>query len=297
MKVATWNVNSIRARRERVLAWLAANEPDVLCLQELKTEEADFPGEEFRALGYEAAVCGQRTYNGVAILARGALRDVERGFGDGTDDPQARFVAATVMAAGTAGAPGTGVAGAPGEARAPRAVGAPGEAARGVRVMSAYVPNGEAVGSEKFAYKLAWCERLVAHLRARVDLRGETVLAGDFNVAPAPIDVHDPAAWEGHVLYSEAERAAFAAIVGVGLVDIVRRLNPTAPMFSWWDYRMLAFPKNRGLRIDHVLVSPALAARAQSAYVDRAARKGKLPSDHAPVVVEFAESAAVRAGG
>lgn len=264
MKLATWNVNSIRARRERVLEWIATNEPDVLCLQELKTAEADFPADDFRALGYEAAVCGQRTYNGVAILARGPLRDVERGFGDGVDDPQARFVAATV--------PG------------------------GVRVMSAYVPNGEAVGSEKFTYKMAWCERLVAFLRARVDTGGEAVLAGDFNVAPAPIDVHDPAAWEGHVLYSETERAAFAEIVAVGFVDIVRQLNPTAPMFSWWDYRQLAFPKNLGLRIDHVLVTPGLAARATVAHVDRAARKGKLPSDHAPVVVEFAARSA-GAGG
>jgi len=257
MKLATWNVNSIRARRDRVLEWMAANQPDVLCLQELKTEDADFPAEDFRGLGYEAAVFGQRTYNGVAILARGPLGDVERGFGDGIADQQARFVAATV--------------------------------ADGVRVMSAYVPNGEAVGSEKFAYKLAWCERLVAFLRARVDTGGLAVLAGDFNVAPAPIDVHDPALWEGHVLFSAPEREAFAQIVGVGLVDIVRRLNPTSPMYSWWDYRQLAFPKNHGLRIDHVLVTPALAALAAAAHVDRAARQGKLPSDHAPVVVEFAE--------
>ncbi len=260
MKLATWNVNSIRARRERVLEWIGANEPDVLCLQELKTEEADFPADDLRALGYEAAVCGQRTYNGVAILARGPLRDVERGFGDGVDDPQARFVAATVASA-----------------------------AGDVRVMSAYVPNGEAVGSEKFTYKLAWCRRLVAFLGARLDTAGLAVLAGDLNVAPAPIDVHDPALWEGRVLYSEVERAAFAEIVAAGLVDVVRRLNPTAPLFSWWDYRQLAFPKNLGLRIDHVLVTPRLAASAAAAYVDRAARKGKLPSDHAPVVVEFAE--------
>jgi exodeoxyribonuclease-3 len=256
MKVATWNVNSIRARRERVVEWVGRNEPDVLCLQELKTEDAEFPADEFRELGYEAALFGQRTYNGVAILARGPLRDVELGFGDGVPDPQARFIAATT--------------------------------ASGVRVMSAYIPNGEAVGSEKFAYKLAWCERLVAYLQARLAPGVRVALCGDFNVAPAPIDVHDPASWEGHVLYSTEERAAFARIIGCGLVDVVRQLNPNEPLFSWWDYRQLAFPKNHGLRIDHVLVTPALAEHATAARVDRAARKGKLPSDHAPVVVEFA---------
>jgi exodeoxyribonuclease-3 len=192
----------------------------------------------------------------VAILSRSPLADIERGFGDGGDESQARFVAAT-----TAG---------------------------GIRVMSVYVPNGEAVGSEKFAYKLAWCERLVVYLEGRLTSDAPSVVCGDFNVAPAEIDVHDPASWQGHVLFSAEERAAFRRIIDCGLIDIVRQLNPQEPMYSWWDYRQLAFPKNRGLRIDHLLLTPALARRAGTAHVDRNARKGKLPSDHAPVVVEVA---------
>lgn len=254
MKLAAWNVNSIRAREERVLGWLDAHRPDVLCLQETKVEEGKFPAEGFRARGYEVAACCQKTYNGVAIVSRTPLADVERGLADGVEDAQARCIAAT---------------------------------AAGVRVLSVYVPNGEAVGSEKFAYKLAWMDRLRAHLAARVTPDAPLVVCGDFNVAPAPLDVHDPAAWEGHVLFSEPERAALARLVSVGLVDLVRQLHPATPLFTWWDYRMLSFPKNRGLRIDHILATPALAARATAAGVDREARKGKQPSDHAPVWAEF----------
>ncbi len=265
MKLATWNVNSIRARHERVLAWVEANRPDVLCLQELKAEDEKFPAADYRALGYEIATFGEKTYNGVAILARGPLGEVERGFADGAGDPQARFLAATAATAATA--------------------------AGGVRVMCAYAPNGEAVGSEKFAYKLAWFERLRAYLAARVRPGSAAVLCGDLNVAPEPIDVHDPALWEGRVLYSAEERAALARAVGAaGLVDVIRRLHPEDRIYTWWDYRQLAFPRNLGLRIDHVLATPALAARATAARVDREARKGKLPSDHAPVVVELAEA-------
>jgi exodeoxyribonuclease-3 len=253
MKIATWNVNSIRIRQERVLAWLAAEAPDVLCLQELKAMEEQFSIIDFQALGYEAAVYGQRTYNGVAILARSPLAQVERGI-DTEEDPQARFIAATIG---------------------------------GIRVASVYVPNGEAVGSEKFAYKLAWMARLRAYVAAHLAEGVPLLLCGDFNVAPAPIDVHDPALWEGHVLYSREERAAFAELLATGLVDLVRELNPDQPLFTWWDYRQLAFPKNHGLRIDHVLAAPALRPRVLAARVDRQARKGKLPSDHAPVVVEL----------
>jgi exodeoxyribonuclease-3 len=149
------------------------------------------------------------------------------------------------------------------------------------------VPNGEAVGSEKFAYKLAWMARLRAYVAAHLAEGVPLLLCGDFNVAPAPIDVHDPALWEGHVLYSREERAAFAELLATGLVDLVRELNPDQPLFTWWDYRQLAFPKNHGLRIDHVLAAPALRPRVLAARVDRQARKGKLPSDHAPVVVEL----------
>jgi exodeoxyribonuclease-3 len=254
VRIVTWNVNSVRAREERLLAYLTQRVPDVLCLQEIKVEDERFPVEACRALGYAAAVFGQRTYNGVAILSRTPLTEVRRGFDDGDPDPQARFIAATTA---------------------------------GVRVMSAYVPNGQAVGSEKFAYKLQWLERLGRHVGAACAGDSPAVLCGDLNVAPEPIDVHDPAAWEGQVLCSAAEREALARALGSGWIDVVRRLNPEARIYSWWDYRQLAFPKNRGLRIDHIFARAALALRARAAGVDRDARKGKLPSDHAPVWAEF----------
>jgi exodeoxyribonuclease-3 len=254
VRIATWNVNSVKAREERLLAYLTQRAPDVLCLQELKVEDAKFPLEACRGLGYEAAVFGQRTYNGVAILSRTPLLDVQRGFDDGGDDPQARCIAATTA---------------------------------GVRVMSVYVPNGQAVGSEKFAYKLRWLERLGRHLDAALAADPPAALCGDLNVAPEAIDVHDPGAWEGQVLVSPPEREALARAVHPRLVDVVRHLNPQGGLYSWWDYRQLAFPKNHGLRIDHIFASPSLAARATAAGVDRDARKGKLPSDHAPVWAEF----------
>jgi len=254
VRIVTWNVNSVKAREERLLAYLTQRAPDVLCLQETKVEDVKFPVAACRALGYEVAAFGQRAYNGVAILSRTPLADVQRGFGDGDDDPQARLIAATTA---------------------------------GVRVMSVYVPNGQALGSEKFVYKLRWLERLGRHLAAAVSAAAPAALCGDFNVAPEAIDVHDPVAWEGHVLCSEEERAAFVRAVQPRLVDVVRRLNPDARLYSWWDYRQLAFPKNHGLRIDHILATPPLAERAVAAGVDRDMRKGKLPSDHAPVWVEI----------
>jgi exodeoxyribonuclease-3 len=259
VKIATWNVNSIRARQERVLAWIAAQRPDVLCLQEIKSEDGKFPVEAFRALGYDVATFGQRTYNGVAILATSPVTDVVRGFDDGVDDAQARFLAGTV---------------------------------RGVRVLCAYVPNGDTVGSPKWAYKLDWMDRLACWLGARVRDGADAVLCGDFNVAPAPLDVHDPALWERSVLFAPEARAALERIRATGFVDVPRALHPAEPLFSWWDYRMLSFPKNRGLRIDHVFATPGLAARAVAAGVDREARKGAQPSDHAPVWVEFGGTAA-----
>ncbi len=257
MKLATWNVNSIRARLERVLAWLEAHRPDVICLQETKVEDGAFPSDELHRLGYECAFHGQRTYNGVAILSRTKLDDVTRGFGDGDEDAQARLLAATTA---------------------------------GVRVMSVYVPNGESVGSEKFRYKLDWMERLRRYVTVQIGERRTAILCGDFNVAPAPLDVHDPAAWEGGVLFSEPERTQLRKIVDAGLVDLLRTMHPTEPLFTWWDYRMLGFPKNRGLRIDHLLVTPALAERATASGVDRNSRKGKLPSDHAAVWAEFRDA-------
>ncbi len=255
MKLATWNVNSIRARQERALAWLGAARPDALCLQETKVGDADFPVEEFRALGYHVALHGQRTYNGVAIASLEEPRDVVRGLDDGDDDPQARLIAATVG---------------------------------GVRVISAYCPNGQAPGTDKFAYKLRWFERLSAYLTRRHRPDEPLALCGDFNVAPEPIDVHDPQAWEGQTMCTLDERAAWRRLCGFGLVDVYRARHPEPGRYSWWDYRQLAFPFNKGLRIDHVLATEGLASRCIAAEIDREARKGKQASDHAPVVVEFA---------
>ena len=253
MKIATWNVNSVKARRERLLAFLARHGPDVVCLQELKTEEAGFPRDELLAVGYHAAVLGQKTYNGVAVLTRSLPSDVTTGFGDGGDESQARFVTATVD---------------------------------GIRFASAYVPNGQTVGSEKWTYKLEW----LARLRSWVERQAGTplVLCGDYNVAPEERDVANPAAWEGTVLCHEEVRAAFGRLRSLGLVDAFRLHHAEGGLYTWWDYRQLAFPKNDGLRIDHVLVSLELAPRCVSAVVDRDERKGKLPSDHAPVLVELA---------
>ena len=240
MKLATWNVNSIRARHERLVAWIGEHRPDVLCLQETKVEDHAFPAMEIRALGYDVVMHGQRTYNGVAILARTPMTDVRRGFGDGDDESQTRLIAATIG---------------------------------DVRVLSVYVPNGESVGTEKYRYKLAWMERLRRHLATVVTPKRPLVLCGDFNVAPAPIDVHDPVAWEGRVLFSAEERQALRAIVGVGLEDLLRQMHPTEPLFTWWDYRMLAFPKRSRAADRPLLVTPALAARVTASGVDRESRR------------------------
>ncbi len=253
MKLATWNVNSIRAREERLLRWLTTHRPDVLCLQELKVTEDAFPLLPIRSLGYHAAVHGQKTYNGVAILSREEPAEIERGFGDGGDDTQARLVAARVGS---------------------------------VRVVSAYVPNGQEVGSDKWAYKLDWLKRLRAWLDRRCSKGDLVAVCGDFNVAPEARDVCDPAAWEPSVLFHPGARAALEHVRAWGLVDAFRLHHDAPGLYSWWDYRMLAFPKNQGLRIDHVLLSEPLAARCTSALIDRNERKGKQPSDHAPVVVE-----------
>jgi exodeoxyribonuclease III len=257
MKVASWNVNSVRARSDRLLRWLGAHTPDVLCLQELKVQDADFPFETLRAAGYEAAVHGQKTYNGVAILARTAPAEVERGLGDGGDDAQARLVSARVA---------------------------------GIRVVSVYVPNGQEVGSEKWSYKLDWLRRLRAWLDRRCSPDEPLLLCGDFNVAPEARDVHDPAAWEPTVLFHPEARAALDSVRAWGLADTLRLHRQEDGLYSWWDYRMLAFPRNNGLRIDFVLASAPLARRCSAASIDRDERKGTLPSDHAPVIAEFRDA-------
>jgi exodeoxyribonuclease-3 len=255
MKIVTWNVNSIRTRLERLLRWLDRHRPDVMCLQELKVTEERFPYEPLRAAGYSAAVNGQKTYNGVAILSRTAPEGVERVFDDGGDETQARFIAARV---------------------------------NGLRIASLYVPNGGTVGSEKWRYKLEWLGRLRAYLERSADPSERLVLCGDFNVAPDDKDVAHPESWANSVLCHDDVRRALAGIVDWGLVDLVRKKHPDGGVYSWWDYRMLAFPKNDGLRIDHILATASVAERLESAEVDRQERKGKQPSDHAPVVVSTA---------
>lgn len=254
MKVVTYNINGIKARSERLLAYLERTTPDVVCLQEIKSEDATFPRETFTALGYHVETLGQKAYNGVAILSRAKLTDVVRGFGDGEDDTQARFLCAR---------------------------------AGDLHVASVYVPNGSAVGSEKYAYKLDWLSRMERFVRARVRPDARWVICGDYNVAPADLDVHDPVAWAGSVLCSEPERAGFRALLGAGLFDAFRAKYPEQVAYTWWDYQMLGFPKNRGLRIDHFLVTKPVLDSAVSVEVDRQERKGKQPSDHAPVVLQL----------
>jgi exodeoxyribonuclease-3 len=254
MKIATWNVNSIRARQERLLNWLIQHQPDVLCLQELKVTEDDFPVEALHNLGYYAAVYGQKTYNGVAILARMEPAHLERGFGDGAEDPQARFIAATV---------------------------------NGIRIVSLYVPNGAEVGSEKYAYKLEWLRRLRTYLQDGDRPARPLVLCGDFNIAPESRDVANPEAWEGSVLFNPEMRDQFRQLLDSGFADIFRSRQLDSGYYSWWDYRQLGFPRNDGLRLDHILATTSLAGGCIDAFIDREERKGPKPSDHAPVVAVF----------
>ena len=254
MIIATWNVNSVRARKDRLLAWLGAHRPDVICLQELKGVRTDFPWDEIHAAGYEAVGTFQPTYNGVAILARQPMMDASEGLDDGEDDPQARLVAATV---------------------------------NGIRVVCVYVPNGQEPGSDKYLYKLRWLDRLEAWVRRNAVVGQPMVICGDFNIVPRDSDAHDVATWSGSVLLNPEVRGRLDALKAVGLVDVVAVRHPEGGPYSWWDYRMLGFPKNRGLRIDVVLATPELAARCTDAYTDRDERRGEKPSDHAPVVVEF----------
>ncbi len=254
VRLATWNVNSIRARQGRLVALLERHRPELLCLQELKATAADFPGEAIAAAGYQAAVVGQRTYNGVAILSPAPLGEVAEGLGDGVDDPQARLVSAR---------------------------------AAGLRLMSAYVPNGGEVGGEKWAYKLGWLDRLLAALRRSASPSEPLVVAGDFNVAPRDVDVAHPEAWRDSVLCHPEVRQRLQALLDWGLVDLGAREAPGGGVYTWWDYRQLAFAKNDGLRIDLVLATEAVARRCRRVWVDRDERKGAKPSDHAPVICEL----------
>lgn len=254
MRIVTWNVNSIRIRIDRLVAFLARHQPDALCLQELKVVEADFPYEAIAAAGYQAAVLGQKTYNGVAILTRQPVTVLHRGMDDGEDDPQARLL--DVQLGPT-------------------------------RVISVYVPNGSEVGSEKYAYKRRWLQRLAEHLRRTASPGDDLCVCGDYNIAPEARDVRNPAAWQDSILFSAEMKADWDALLAWGLQDAFRAVRPESGLFSWWDYRNLGFVKNDGLRIDHVLATASLTARAKAASIDRDERKGEKPSDHAPVIVDF----------
>jgi exodeoxyribonuclease-3 len=261
VRLVTWNVNSLKARLERVEEWLAECEPDVVCMQETKLADTGFPTMAFSALGYESAHHGEGRWNGVAILSRVGLDDVVMGFADdAAPDPEARLITATCG---------------------------------GVRVMSAYVPNGRALDHEHYQYKLRWLDRLVGHLDLTADPASPTALCGDFNIAPTDIDVWDPAALVDATHVSEPERAALRRLLDWGLTDVFRAQFPdTERLYSWWDYRAGNFHKGIGMRIDLVLGSRSLAEHVEWALIDRNARKGKQPSDHAPLVVQTAEEVA-----
>ena len=253
MKIASWNVNSLKVRLPQVLDWLAANEPDVLGLQETKLADEQFPVEAFAEAGWRVRFSGQRTYNGVALVSRGEASDVVTDL-PGRDDPQRRVLGATVD---------------------------------GTRIYNLYVPNGSEVGSDKYAYKLDWLEHLAGHLATELERHPRLVAMGDFNIAPGDADVYDPQELAGQIHCSEPERTALARLLETGLEDTFRRFEQPERTYSWWDYRAQAFRRNRGLRIDLILVSPALASRCRRSIVDPGPRGGERPSDHAPVVAEF----------
>ncbi|NHQ84613.1 exodeoxyribonuclease III [Iodobacter sp. HSC-16F04] len=254
MQIVTWNVNSLKVRLPQVLEWLAAN-PDVtaLCLQETKMEDVNFPRAEIEAAGFHVVFAGQKTYNGVAIIAREALSDVVVNI-PGFVDHQVRLIAATV---------------------------------KEVRLVCAYIPNGQSLDSEKYPYKLAWLEALTQWLKTEMASHEKLALLGDYNIAPQDIDVHDPAKWEGQVLVSEPERAAFQALLDLGLTDSYRLFDQPEKSFSWWDYRGFGFRKNAGMRIDHILLSKKLVPLCSACVIDREPRKNERPSDHTPVIASL----------
>ena len=255
MKIASWNVNSLKVRLPHLRDWLASALPDVVALQETKTEDAKFPADEIAALGYQCVFSGQKTYNGVALLAREKPRDIVTDI-PGLDDPQRRILLGTVG---------------------------------NVRVANLYVVNGQAVGSEKYQYKLRWLAKVREFLAAEMQKHPNLVVLGDFNIAPDDRDVHDPAAWHEQILCSTPERSALKSILDVGLHDSFRLFEPNGGHFSWWDYRQGAFRRNLGLRIDLILASEALRARCRASTIDRTPRTWERASDHTPVLLELTD--------
>lgn len=253
MRVASWNVNSIRVRLPHVLDWLAASKPDVLALQETKSLDEAFPGPELESAGYHVVCSGQKTYNGVALLSRQRPAEIVTEL-HGFDDPQRRLIAASLG---------------------------------GLRVYNVYVPNGQAVGTDKFEYKLRWLDALCGQLRMELEHNDKILVVGDFNIAPDDRDVHDPEAWMGQVLVSEPERDRLRNVLELGFRDTFRLFDQPEASFSWWDYRAAAFRRNRGLRIDLLLASEALAASCKRSTIDSRPRAWEKPSDHAPVMADF----------
>jgi len=254
LKIATWNVNSLRIRLSQVLNWLQTRQPDILALQETKIVDTIFPTAEVAAVGYQAAFAGQKAYNGVAVLSRLTATEVVTEL-PGLEDPQRRLLGATIG---------------------------------NVRVLNLYVPNGQAVGTDKYIYKLNWLDRLADYVQTQLAAYPHLVVLGDFNIAPEDRDVYDPPAWTGQILCSEPERAAFRRLLNLGLADTFRLFDQEESAFSWWDYRAANFRRNRGLRIDHILADPTLAKACTACRIDKETRRLDQPSDHAPVIAKFA---------
>ena len=253
MKIASWNVNSLKVRLPQVIDWIAAHEPDVLAVQETKLTDENFPTADVAAAGYEAVFSGQKTYNGVALLSRSSVEQVDSQFPN-LEKQERRTIAATVG---------------------------------GVRIVNLYVVNGQEVGSDKYLYKLEWLDAVAVYLRDQIEEWGDVIVVGDFNIAPEDSDVHDPEAWREKILCSTPEREALKKILQLGFYDVFRKFDQEEKSFSWWDYRAAAFRRNMGLRIDLVLATDRLRDACVRCYIDKSPRKNERPSDHAPVVAEF----------
>jgi exodeoxyribonuclease III len=260
MKIATWNINGVRARIDNLLAWLKESAPDIVCLQEIKTVDADFPRAEIEALGYHVETHGQKGFNGVALLSKASPVEIMRGLPGDTSDEQARYIEGVY-------ALGSGI----------------------VRVGGLYLPNGNPLGTEKFPYKLSWMERLITHAEERLALEEPFVLAGDYNVIPEPEDCFSPKAWEGDALFQPESRQAFRRLEALGMTDAVRATTDAAKTYTYWDYQAGAWQKNNGIRIDHLMLSPEAANRLQSVSIEKHVRAWEKPSDHVPVAVEISE--------
>lgn len=256
LKIATWNVNSLRVRLPHVLEWLSLHAPDILCLQETKLLDTDFPLDAIRMAGYDAYFVGQKAYNGVAILTKHRATDILTQIPQ-SEDPQKRFLSLTIQ---------------------------------DIRVVNLYVPNGESTQSQKFQYKLSWLQQLQAYLAREIEQYKKLIILGDFNIAPTEVDVYDPAIFEGQILCTREERENFEKIIGLGFDDCFRLKNQTEKSYSWWDYRMNSFKRNLGVRIDHILASSSLSPFCSHCFIDKTPRALERPSDHAPVVAFFEES-------